>query len=127
MVPSPDELLVERNATAAKRAIFGSVGGKVSAHEAEDRLTVQLDRRSPPQATHADDLGSQMLDEIDEQLERGARTHEILDQQDLRALADEALELDGQRDASLTARHPLHAVHDDGTRWVRARHTVRED
>jgi len=43
MVPSPDELLVERNATAAKRAIFLSVGGKVSAHEAEDGLAVQLD------------------------------------------------------------------------------------
>src|SRR5436189_5492538 len=123
MVPSPDELLVERNATAAKRAIFGSVGGKVSAHEAEDGLAVQLDRRSPPQAPDADDLGSELLDEIDEQLEGGARTHEVLDQQHLRALADESLELDGQRDASLAATHPLHAVHDDGPRWVRTRHT----
>src|SRR5437762_6595416 len=127
MVPSPDELLVDRHAAATKRAIFGSVGGKVSAHEAEDRLAVQLDRRSPPQAPHTDDMGSELLDEVDEKLECGPGAHEVLDQQYLRALANQPLELDGQGDASLAAGHPLHAVHDDRAGGMRTRDAVRED
>src|SRR5713101_5591586 len=66
LIAAPHELLVERNATTAERAIFGTVRGKVSTHEAEDRLAVELDRGPAPEAADADDLRAHLLHEVDE-------------------------------------------------------------
>src|SRR5262245_41731683 len=70
MTAAADELLVERNAFAAERAILGVVRGEVATHQAEDRLAVfHLDRGPPPQAADADDLRAELLDQLDEQVQ----------------------------------------------------------
>ena len=92
----------QRNSAPAERTLLRAVGGKIPAHEAEHGLAAQLDRCAAPEAPHADDLTAELLDQVDEQLERRAGTHEVFDEQHLRALADEPLEFHG----SVTRRLP---------------------
>src|SRR5262245_25391624 len=112
LIASPHEFLVQSHPAAAQRAFVRRVGREVSTHEAEDRLSIELDRGSPPETPDAHDLRPDLLHEVDQQLERGARAHEVLDEQHLRALADETLELDRQRHPALATAHTLHPVHD---------------
>src|SRR2546430_14355269 len=127
MSASPDELLVEWYAFSTQRTLFGVVGWKIAAHQAEDRLAVDLDRGATPEATDADDVRAELLHELDQEVERGPARHQVFDQEHLRARPEQALELRGERDAPLAAREPLGAVDDDRARGMRARHAVRED
>ena len=104
MPRAPYELLVQRNTLPTQGAIFGVVGRKVAAHEAEDRLAVlYLHRGASPEAADSHDLSAKLLDQLDEQIQGGAARHEVLDQQDAGAGPDQPLELDRQGDAALAA------------------------
>src|ERR1041384_233491 len=108
-----DELLIERHAFSTQRTLFGIVSWKIATHETEDRLAVDLDRRAPPEAPHADHLRAEMLHQLDQEIQLGAARDQVLPQQQARAGPQRALELDGQRPPPLAARQALGAVDDD--------------
>src|SRR5215471_1374103 len=106
------ELLIQRHALLAHRTLLGRIGGEVAAHEAKDLLSRDLRLlRAAPERPDADDLAAQLLHEIAEQLHRAPRADEILHDQNLRARADEAVELRGQGDLALARAHALGPVH----------------
>ena len=85
MRPTPHELLVEWHSLATQGAFVGTVCGEVPAYQAEDWPTIEIDRGAAPEAADAHDMGSQLLDQLDQEIERRAGGHQVLHQQDLRA------------------------------------------
>src|SRR4029453_7177372 len=97
------ELLVERHAFSTQRTLVRVVSGKITAHQTEDGLAVDLARGASPEAPDADAPGARTLHELDQKVQRGSARDEILHEQHARARADEPLELDRQRHAPLAA------------------------
>src|SRR5262245_43655924 len=110
MSSAVDELLVQGHALPAERTLGGVVRRKVTAHEAEDGLAVDLDRGPPPQTAHPDDLGAELLDELDEEVQRAAAGDQVLHEQHPGAGTDEPLELDRQAHPPLAPRQALGPV-----------------
>src|SRR5215467_6803398 len=122
------ELLIQRHALLAHRTLLGRIGGEVAAHEAEDLLARDLRLlRAAPERPDADDLAAQLLHEIAEQLHRAPRADEILHDQNLRARADEAVELRGQGDLALARAHALGPVHEGRARRMSPSDAMGED
>src|SRR5437870_10367654 len=112
MSAAPDELLVEGHAFSTQRTLFGVVGWKIAAYQAEDRFAVDLDGRATPETADAHHVRAELLHELDQEVERAAARDQVFDQEHLRARPEQALELRGERDAPLAAREPLGAVDD---------------
>src|SRR5262245_51526362 len=122
------ELLVQRHALLAHRTLLGRIRGEVAAHEAKDLLSRDLRLlRAAPERPDADDLAAQLLHEIAEQLHRAPRADEILHDQNLRARADEAVELRGQGDLALARAHALGPVHEGRARRMSPGDAMGED
>src|SRR5262249_42414307 len=97
MLTASHELLVEGDALLAHRTLLGRIRRKIAAHEAEDLLARDLGLLRPaPERPDADDLAPQFFHEIAQELDRGARAHEVLDDEDLGRGADEPVELGGE-------------------------------
>src|SRR5688572_15703619 len=109
MAGTADELLVQRHPFSTQGTVSRVVSWKIAADEAEDRLAVHLDGGPAPEAAHTDHLSPQLLDQLDEEVQRRAARDQVLDEQDAGGGPDQPLELDGQRDASLAARQSLGA------------------
>src|SRR2546430_12526435 len=76
----------------------------------------KVHRRTAPEAPDPDHLRAELLDQVDQEIQRLARAHEVLDEEDLRGRSDEPLELDRQRHPPLATREALGAVDDDRDR-----------
>jgi hypothetical protein len=61
VVAPPHELFVERHSLSAQRTLGGVIGGKIPADQAENRASIEVDRRPAPEAADADDLGAEVL------------------------------------------------------------------
>src|ERR1051325_6953285 len=83
VTPAPHELLVEWYTLAAQGALRGTVSGKVPADQAEHRPTAEIHGGTAPQATDADDLRSELVHQLDQQIQGAAGRHEVLDEEDL--------------------------------------------
>src|SRR5215470_16521676 len=128
VLAATDEFLVERHALLAHRTLLGEIGGEVTTDEAEDLLARDLPLLgAPPERADADDLAAQLLDEVAQQLHRAPGADEILHDQDLRARANEPMELRGERHLALARAHALGAVHEGGTRRMSAGYAVGKD
>src|SRR5262250_797082 len=128
VLAAPDEFLIERHALLAHRTLLGEIGGEVTTDEAEDLLARDLPLLgAPPERADADDLTAQLLDEVAQQLHRAPGADEILHDQDLRARANEPVELRGECHLALARAHALGAVHEGGTRRMSAGYAVGED
>src|SRR5215471_2300481 len=128
VLAAADEFLVERHALLAHRTLLGEIGGEVAADETEDLLAGDLPLLgAPPERTDADDLAAQLLDKVAQQLHRAPGADEVLHDQDLRARANEPVKLRGERHLALARAHALGAVHEGGTRRMRAGYAVGED
>src|SRR5262245_2261261 len=128
MLAAADEFLVERHALLAHRTLLWEIGGEVAADETEDLLARDLSLLgAPPERADTHDLAAQLLDEVAEQLHRAPGAHEILHDQDLRARANEPVKLRGERHLALARAHALGAVHEGGTRRMRAGDAVGKD
>src|SRR4030095_15411575 len=98
MLPALYELLIEGNALLAQGTGLRWIRREITAHEAEDLLAVDLGLLGPaPEGADSDDLTPEALDELREQAHRGARAYEVLHDQDLGGLADEAVEFHRER------------------------------
>src|SRR5262249_38321759 len=125
--PAPYELLVEWNALATEGALLWTVSGKVPAYEAEHRSPAEVDGRSTPETAHAHDLGAQLLDELDQQIERAAGRDEVFHEQHLRPGTEKTVKFDREPDPTLTTGQALRSVDHHRTGGVSAGHAVRED
>ena len=76
-----------REATRAERAPRRLVGREVPLHQTEDVLPERHLRRALPEAADADDRAARLLDHLDQEPEGLARGDQVLDDEDLAALA----------------------------------------